>query len=167
MTCPWLTRATSRIGQAASMIPAISNRPEKSAITGSDPNRFSSTSTTAICARGRRGTRRGCFEIPIRGKLDDHTSVTHVAQTHVRKTGLAARRLAVVGGRPVGQVLGTAGVGHGADEYGRAGQQPRRPAGEGEPEHPSAGQPGERRGEACRRGTPVPFRPDDRLLGGG
>src|SRR6266545_8122163 len=71
------------------MIPAMSNRREKSAITGSEPSRFSNTSTTAICARGRIGTRRGCFEIPIRGKLDDHASVTHVAQTHVRKTGLA------------------------------------------------------------------------------
>src|SRR6266545_5166751 len=73
------------------MIPAMSNRREKSAITGSEPSRFSNTSTTAICARGRIGTRRGCFEIPIRGKLDDHASVTHVAQTHVRKTGLAGR----------------------------------------------------------------------------
>src|SRR6266511_3222039 len=71
------------------MIPAMSNWREKSAITGSEPSRFSNTSTTAICARGRIGTRRGCFEIPIRGKLDDHASVTHVAQTHVRKTGLA------------------------------------------------------------------------------
>jgi len=46
------------------MTPAMSSRRQKSAITGSDPSRFSSTSTTAICARGRFGTRRGSLDIP-------------------------------------------------------------------------------------------------------
>ena len=45
---------------------------------------------------------------------------------------------------PVGQVLGTAGVGDRADERARAWQQPGRAAGQREPEHPATGEPRER-----------------------
>jgi hypothetical protein len=41
MTCPWVNVATSRIGQARSIIPARSSRWQKLAPTGSAPSTFS------------------------------------------------------------------------------------------------------------------------------
>jgi hypothetical protein len=41
ITCPWVTRATSRTGQARSTIPARSSRRQNSATTGSAPSSFS------------------------------------------------------------------------------------------------------------------------------
>jgi hypothetical protein len=46
MTCPWDRIATSRTGQARSMIPARSKRQEKSAMTGNAPNVFSILAAT-------------------------------------------------------------------------------------------------------------------------
>jgi hypothetical protein len=50
MTCPWLSEPTSRIGQARSTMPAMSNRRENSAITRSNPNCFSNRPTALTCA---------------------------------------------------------------------------------------------------------------------
>ncbi|MDT5029443.1 MAG: hypothetical protein QOE61_5869 [Micromonosporaceae bacterium] len=54
ITCPCVTRATSRIGHNPSMISAIPRRREKSAVTGNAPNTFCNTGATAYSARPRR-----------------------------------------------------------------------------------------------------------------
>ncbi len=41
ITCPWVTRATSRTGHARSTIPATSSRRQNSPTTGSEPSSFS------------------------------------------------------------------------------------------------------------------------------
>jgi hypothetical protein len=109
ITCPCVSRATSRTGQARSTIPATSSRRANSAPTGSAPNTFSTLGGPYANRDGRR-PRGGRIRQPCHTPPTPHPNKRQAhppgpTPRHVRRTGLAVDRHSALAVLAVGTML--------------------------------------------------------------
>src|SRR6266545_2004720 len=93
MRCPWVTSATSRTGQARSMIPARSSRRHKSAITGNAPNALSTLGAPNWARSRARGRIGEPCHIPVttRASTPPQAYQSPCAEDEARRWRLARR----------------------------------------------------------------------------